>query len=64
MSQHSGVFQSPLFRLGIPTMTSLILVGIALLIVEDQALRIILLMTAALDFIITPQILRRSARNA
>jgi hypothetical protein len=47
-----------------PAMTSLIVAGIALLVVEDQLLRILMLVIAALDLIVTPQILKRAARNA
>ena len=64
MSQQPGLFRSPIFRVGMPAMTSLIVVGIALLIVEDQLLRILMLVIAALDLIVTPQILKRAARNA
>jgi hypothetical protein len=63
MSQQPGLFRSPIFRVGMPAMTSLIVVGIALLIVEDQLLRILMLVIAALDLIVTPQILKRAVRN-
>lgn len=64
MSQQLGLFRTPIFRVGMPAMTSLIVAGIALLIVEDQLLRILMLVIAALDLIVTPQILERAARNA
>ena len=64
MSQQPGLFRTPIFRVGMPAMTSLIVAGIALLIVEDQLLRILMLVIAALDLIVTPQILKRAARNA
>ena len=63
MSQQPGLFRSPIFRVGMPAMTSLIVAGIALLIVEDQLLRILMLVIAALDLIVTPQILKRAVRN-
>jgi len=64
MSQQPGLFRTPIFRVGMPAMTSLIVAGIALLVVEDQLLRILMLVIAALDLIVTPQILKRAARNA
>jgi hypothetical protein len=45
-------------------MTSLMIAAIALIIVEDRLLRILMLVIAALDLLITPQILKRAARNA
>ncbi|WP_241989472.1 hypothetical protein [Halorubrum sp. SP9] len=45
-------------------MTSLIIAAIALLIVDDRLLRILMLVIAALDLLVTPQILKRAARNA
>jgi len=45
-------------------MTSLIIVVIALLLIEDQIVRILMLLIAVLDLLVTPQILKRAARNA
>jgi hypothetical protein len=64
MSQQPGLFRSPVFRWGMPAMTSLIIVGIAFLLVEDQIVRVLMLLIAALDLLVTPQILKRAARNA
>jgi hypothetical protein len=47
-----------------PAMTSLMIAAIALIIVEDRLLRILMLVIAALDLLVTPQILKRAARNA
>lgn len=64
MSQQPELFRSTVFRWGMPAMTSLIIVGIAFLLIEDQMLRILMLLIAALDLFVTPQILKRAARNA
>ncbi|TKX68666.1 hypothetical protein EXE45_11095 [Halorubrum sp. SP9] len=64
MSHQPGLLRSPLFRVGMPAMTSLIIAAIALLIVDDRLLRILMLVIAALDLLVTPQILKRAARNA
>lgn len=63
MSQQARLLQNQLFRLGIPAITSLIVAGVALRIVEDQTLQIVMLLVAAFDLVVTPQILRRSARH-
>lgn len=63
MSQQVRLVQNPLFRLGMPTIISLIVAGVSLRIVEDQTLQIVLLLVAALVLVFTPQILRRSARD-
>jgi hypothetical protein len=47
-----------------PAMTSLMVVGIAFFIVEDQMVRVLMLLVAALDILVTPQILERAARSA
>jgi len=64
MSQQPGILRSPVFRFGMPAMTSLIIVVIALLLIEDQIVRILMLLIAVLDLLVTPQILKRAARNA
>lgn len=63
MSQQAELFTSPLFRWGMPAMTSLIVIGIAVFIIEDQLLRVLMLLVAALDILVTPQILERAARS-
>jgi hypothetical protein len=47
-----------------PAMTAAIIVAIALLVVEDQTLRLVMLGVAVADFLVTPQILKRAARSA
>lgn len=64
MSQQPGLFRSPLVRVGMPAASSLMIAAVALLVVEDQLVQILMLVIAALDLLITPQILKRVARNA
>lgn len=45
-------------------MTTVIIVAVAFLLIEDQTLRFLLLGIAAMDILVTPQILKRAARNA
>jgi len=63
MSEQAALFRNPLFRLGMPAMTATLIVGTALLIVEDQTVRLLMLAIAVLDIVITPQILKRAART-
>ncbi|QSG08405.1 hypothetical protein [Halapricum desulfuricans] len=52
--------RSPLFYWGIPLATTAILVAIAFSVVEDQTVRLMLLFIAALELVVTPQILKRA----
>lgn len=64
MSQSANIFRSPVIRWGMPAMTTAIIVAIAFLVVEDQTLRLAMLGVAVADLLVTPQILKRAARNA
>lgn len=63
MTQSSNLFRSPLFRWGIPAMTTILVVAVAVLSIEDRTVRLIMLAVAAVDIIITPQVLKRVARS-
>lgn len=63
MAQSANLFRSPLFRWGVPAMTTTLVVAIAVLVVKDQALRLMLLAVAAVDILVTPQVLKRVARS-
>lgn len=63
MTQSSNLFRSPLFRWGIPAMTTILVVAIAVLFIEDRTVRLMMLAVAAVDIIITPQVLKRVARS-
>jgi len=45
-------------------MTTVIIVAITVFLIEDQMLRLLMLAVAAVDLLVTPQILKRAARNA
>lgn len=45
-------------------MTTAVIVAIAFLVVEDQTVRLAMLAVGAADLLVTPQILKRAARNA
>jgi len=44
-------------------MTTAIIIVIAFLVIEDQTLRLIMLGVAAVDILVTPQILKLAAQN-
>jgi hypothetical protein len=62
VSVQATLFRNPLFRWGMPAATAAIIVAVAFLLVEDRTLRLAMLGVAALDFVVTPQILKRAAR--
>lgn len=64
MAQSANLFRNPLFRWGVPGMTTAVIVAIAFLVVEDQTVRLAMLAVGAVDLLVTPQILKRAARNA
>ena len=64
MTQSLNLFRNPLFRWGLPAMTTAIIVAIAFLLIEDQTFRLMMLAVAAADLLVTPQILKRATRNA
>jgi hypothetical protein len=64
MAQSANLFRSPFFRWGMPAFTTAVIVVIAFLVVEDRTLRLAMLAVGAVDLLVTPQILKRAARNA
>lgn len=61
MAQSPNLFRNPLFRWGLPAMTTVMIVAIAFLVVEDRTLRLAMFAVAAADLLVTPQILKRAA---
>lgn len=62
MSAQRTLFHNPLFRWGMPAATAAIVAGIAFFLIEDQTLRLLMLVIAGLDFVVTPQVLKRATR--
>ena len=63
MSRSANLFKSPVVRWGMPLMTTVAIIAIALFIIEDRILRLAMVGVAAADLLVTPQILKRAARN-
>lgn len=64
MTNQGNLLLNPLFRYGIAVMSTLAVVVIALLFVENTQLRTVMLGIATLDLLVTPQILKRVAEQA
>ncbi len=62
MSGQGTLFHNPLFRWGMPAATATVIAVIAFLVIENQTLRLLMLVIAVLDFLVTPQILKRAVR--
>ncbi|ERG96980.1 hypothetical protein [Haloquadratum walsbyi] len=56
-----GLVQSPLFRHGQSILTAGLIVGMAVFFIEDELVSNIMLLFAAVEVIVTPQILKRVA---
>jgi hypothetical protein len=56
-----GLVQSPLFRYGQSILTAGLIVGMAVFFIEDELVSNIMLLFAAVEVIVTPQILKRVA---
>lgn len=64
MSETPELLQNPLFRLGVPVTTSVMILLVAFLVVEDQTVRLAMIAVAVADVIVTPQVLKRAAKEA
>lgn len=64
MTDQGHLLLNPLFRHGIVLMSTVAVVAVAFLFVENNRLRIVVLGIAAVDLIVTPQILKRAAKQA
>ena len=64
MAQSPNLFRNPLFRWGLPTMSALVIVATAFFLVDDRMFQLMMFAFAAADLLVTPQILKRAARNA
>lgn len=64
MSNSANIFQSPIVRWGMPAITTAIIVAVALLVIQDQTFRLVMLGVAVADLLVTPQILKRAAQTA
>ena len=61
MSQAPSLFRNPLFRWGIAIFDAAILVAVGFFIVEDETVRLLVFILAAVGLIATPMVLKRAA---
>jgi len=63
MSQ-ATLFHNPLIRWGMPVTGAAVAIGIAFFILDDRTVQLAIVGVAALHLLVTPQILKRAAREA
>jgi hypothetical protein len=64
MTEQQNLLTNPYFRYGQAAMSAVVIAAMAFLVVEDGTMRMLMLSIAALDVVVTPQILKRAGENA
>lgn len=59
MTERENLFLNPLFRFGMPAMSTALIVAIAFLLVDDTIVRTVMLLVGAVDVVVTPWVLKR-----
>jgi hypothetical protein len=63
MAEQQNLLLNPVFRYGMPAMTAVVIVAMAFLIIEDQLVRMTMLVVAAVDIVVTPWVLKRAGEE-
>jgi hypothetical protein len=63
MADHQNLLLNPLFRYGMPAMSAVVIVAVAFLIIEDQIVRMMMLLVAAVEIFVTPWVLKRAGEE-
>lgn len=63
MAEQEHLLLNPLFRYGMPAMTAVVIGAMAFLVVEDQIVRMTMLLVAAVDVVATPWVLKRAGEQ-
>jgi hypothetical protein len=63
MADQQNLLLNPLFRYGMPAMSAVVIVAMAFLIIEDQIVRMAMLLVAAVDIVVTPWVLKRAGEE-
>lgn len=63
MAGNRNLLLNPLFRFGMPAMSAAVIVAMAFLVVDDQVVRMTMLLVAAVEIIATPWVLKRAAQE-
>lgn len=63
MTDRQNLLLNPLFRYGMPAMSAVVIAAMAFLLIEDQTVRVTMLLVAAADLLVTPWILKRARKE-
>jgi len=63
MADQQNLLLNPLFRYGMPAMSAVVIVAVAFLIIEDQIVRMTMLLVAAVEIFVTPWVLKRAGEE-
>ncbi len=63
MAEQQNLLLNPFFRYGMPAMSAVVIVAMAFLIIEDQIVRMAMLLVAAVDIVVTPWVLKRAGEE-
>jgi hypothetical protein len=63
MAEQQNLLLNPLFRYGMPAMSAVVIVAVAFLIIEDQIVRMAMLLVAAVEIFVTPWVLKRAGEE-
>jgi len=63
MADQQNLLLNPFFRYGMPVMSAVVLVAVAFLIIEDQIVRMTVLLVAAVEIFVTPWVLKRAGEE-
>jgi ABC-type transport system involved in cytochrome bd biosynthesis fused ATPase/permease subunit len=63
MAEQQNLLLNPLFRYGMPAMSAVVIVAVAFLIIEDQTVRMAMLLVAAVEIFVIPWVLKRAGKE-
>jgi len=63
MTERQNLLLNPAFHYGMPAMSAAVLVAIAFLVIEDQFVRMAMLLVAAVEIFVTPRVLKRAGQQ-
>ena len=64
MSGNDNLLLNPAFRYGQAVMSALLVAAIGFYFIEDTFIRAVMLLIAAVDLVVTPQVLKRAGQQA
>lgn len=62
MTRNDNLLSNPVFRHGQAVMSALLIAAVAFYFVDDTVVRAAMLLVAAVDVVVTPQVLKRAGQ--